>query len=62
MRVSADVAPPGAAETFSAPVDIARAVRFLIENQSATGTTVIVDVGSHFAPAARDFAFQGTPR
>ena len=40
------------------PVDVARAVRFLIENRSATGTTVVVDAGSHFAPAARDFAFQ----
>ena len=40
------------------PADVARAVRFLIENTSATGTTLIVDAGSHLAPAARDFAVQ----
>jgi NAD(P)-dependent dehydrogenase (short-subunit alcohol dehydrogenase family) len=45
-----------------APADVARAVRFLLENESATGTTLVVDAGSHLAPAARDFAFQALPR
>ena len=45
-----------------AAADVARAVRFLIENNSTTGTSLIVDAGSHLAPAARDFAFQTAPR
>jgi NAD(P)-dependent dehydrogenase (short-subunit alcohol dehydrogenase family) len=49
-----------------APEDVARTVRFLLENPSVTGSTVLVDAGSHLAPAARDFAFlapshPGTP-
>ena len=44
-----------------APHDVARAVRFALENRSMTGSTLLVDAGSHLAPAARDFAFQPTP-
>jgi len=43
-----------------APDDVARTVRFLLENQAVTGSTVLVDAGSHLAPAARDFAFLAT--
>jgi NAD(P)-dependent dehydrogenase (short-subunit alcohol dehydrogenase family) len=42
-----------------APDHVAQAVRFLLENPSVTGSTLLVDAGSHLAPAARDFAFQG---
>ncbi len=41
-----------------APEHVAQTVRFLLENPSVTGTTLLVDAGSHLAPAARDFAFQ----
>lgn len=40
------------------PEDVARTVRFLLENPAITGSTVLVDAGSHLAPAARDFGFQ----
>ncbi len=43
------------------PDDIARSVRFLLENPSITGTTLLVDGGSHLAPMARDFAFHHPP-
>jgi NAD(P)-dependent dehydrogenase (short-subunit alcohol dehydrogenase family) len=39
------------------PQDVARAVRFMIESPAVTGTTLLVDAGSHLAPMARDFAF-----
>lgn len=42
------------------PDDVAAAVRLLLESPSITGSTLIVDAGSHLAPAARDFAFQPT--
>jgi NAD(P)-dependent dehydrogenase (short-subunit alcohol dehydrogenase family) len=38
--------------------DVAAAVRFLLENPSVTGSTLLVDAGNHLQPAARDFAFQ----
>jgi len=38
--------------------DVARTVRFLLENPSVTGSTLLIDAGSHLAPAARDFAHQ----
>lgn len=38
--------------------DVARSVRFLLENPSITGSTLLVDAGNHLQPAARDFAFQ----
>jgi hypothetical protein len=41
-----------------AAADVARSVRFLLENPSVTGSTLLVDAGSHLAPAARDFAYQ----
>ncbi len=44
------------------PLDIARTVRFLLESDSITGHTVVVDAGSHLAPAARDFAFKDRRR
>jgi hypothetical protein len=40
-----------------APGDVARAVRFLIETPSITGSTLLIDAGSHLVPAARDFPF-----
>jgi NAD(P)-dependent dehydrogenase (short-subunit alcohol dehydrogenase family) len=40
------------------PADVAAAVRLLLETPSITGSTLLVDAGSHLAPAARDFAFQ----
>lgn len=42
----------------SRPEDVAAAVRFLLENPSVTGSTLLVDAGNHLQPAARDFAFQ----
>jgi NAD(P)-dependent dehydrogenase (short-subunit alcohol dehydrogenase family) len=40
------------------PQDVAAAVRMLLDNAAITGATLVVDAGSHLAPAARDFAFQ----
>ncbi len=40
------------------PEDVATAVQLLLDNPSITGSTLVVDAGSHLAPAARDFAFQ----
>jgi NAD(P)-dependent dehydrogenase (short-subunit alcohol dehydrogenase family) len=40
------------------PADVAAAVRLLLESPAITGSTLLVDAGSHLAPAARDFAFQ----
>jgi NAD(P)-dependent dehydrogenase (short-subunit alcohol dehydrogenase family) len=37
--------------------DVAHAVRFVLENRAITGTTLLVDAGSHLVPRARDFAF-----
>ncbi|MCG3190316.1 MAG: 3-oxoacyl-[acyl-carrier-protein] reductase FabG [Burkholderiaceae bacterium] len=37
--------------------DVAHAVRFVLENPAITGSTVLVDAGSHLQPRARDFAF-----
>ena len=42
------------------PEDVAAAVRLLLDNPAITGSTLLVDAGSHLAPAARDFAFQAT--
>ncbi len=41
----------------STPADVAHAVRFAIENQALTGTTLIVDGGQHLWPSARDVMF-----
>jgi NAD(P)-dependent dehydrogenase (short-subunit alcohol dehydrogenase family) len=37
--------------------DVAHAVRFVLENRSITGSTLLVDAGSHLLPRTRDFAF-----
>jgi NAD(P)-dependent dehydrogenase (short-subunit alcohol dehydrogenase family) len=42
----------------STPEDVAAAVRFLLDNGSVTGSTLLVDAGNHLQPAARDFAFK----
>lgn len=41
----------------STPLDIARAVRFLVESPAITGTTLLVDGGQHLAAQARDVLF-----
>jgi NAD(P)-dependent dehydrogenase (short-subunit alcohol dehydrogenase family) len=41
----------------SAPQDVARAVRFLIESPAITGTTLLVDGGQHLQPQPRDVMF-----
>jgi NAD(P)-dependent dehydrogenase (short-subunit alcohol dehydrogenase family) len=41
----------------STPQDVARTVRFMIESPAITGTTLLVDAGSHMVPMARDFSF-----
>jgi NAD(P)-dependent dehydrogenase (short-subunit alcohol dehydrogenase family) len=38
--------------------DIARSVRFVLDNRSMTGHTLLVDAGAHLTRAPRDFAFQ----
>jgi NAD(P)-dependent dehydrogenase (short-subunit alcohol dehydrogenase family) len=43
------------------PQHVAQTVRFLLENPSVTGSTLMVDAGSHLVRAERDFAFQPTP-
>lgn len=43
------------------PQHVAHAVRFLLENPSVTGSTVMVDAGHHLVRAERDFAFQPAP-
>jgi len=41
----------------STPLDVARAVRFLLESPAITGTTLLVDGGQHLQPQARDVMF-----
>jgi NAD(P)-dependent dehydrogenase (short-subunit alcohol dehydrogenase family) len=41
--------------------DVAHAVRFVLENPSITGSTVLVDAGSHLKRRTRDYAFPETP-
>ena len=41
----------------SAPQDIARAVGFLIDTQSITGTTLVIDGGEHLMHRGRDVSF-----
>ena len=41
--------------------DVAHAVRFVLENPSVTGSTLLVDAGSHLMRRARDFAFPEHP-
>ena len=40
--------------------DVASAVRFALENQSITGTTLLVDGGQHLMKFARDFSLMTT--
>jgi NAD(P)-dependent dehydrogenase (short-subunit alcohol dehydrogenase family) len=41
----------------SAPLDVARAVHFLLESPAITGTTLLVDGGQHLQPQSRDVMF-----
>lgn len=41
----------------STPIDIARAVRFLIESPAITGTTLLVDGGQHLSAQPRDVLY-----
>ena len=45
----------------SEPLDIARAVAFLLESKAITGHTVLVDGGQHLQKRARDVQFQPPP-
>lgn len=40
----------------STPGDVANAVRFILDNRSITGTTIVVDGGQHLMRFARDFS------
>ena len=44
----------------STAADVASAVRFAIENQSITGTTLLVDGGQHLMRFERDFSMMAT--
>ena len=41
----------------STPLDVARAVQFLLESPAITGTTLLVDGGQHLQPQGRDVMF-----
>lgn len=43
------------------PDDIARTVQYLLDTPSITGTSIVVDAGSHLTRMSRDFAFSDTP-
>jgi NAD(P)-dependent dehydrogenase (short-subunit alcohol dehydrogenase family) len=44
----------------STPADVAATVRFALENQSITGTTLLVDGGQHLMKFGRDFSLMGS--
>ena len=44
----------------STPADVAAAVKFALENQSMTGTTLLVDGGQHLMKFERDFSLMTT--
>lgn len=44
----------------STPDDVAAAVRFVLENRSITGTTLVVDGGQHLMRFQRDFSMMQT--
>ena len=46
----------------STPADVAATVKFALENQSITGTTLLVDGGQHLMKFERDFSLMITPR
>ena len=43
----------------STPADVAATVKFALENQSITGTTLLVDGGQHLMKFERDFSLMG---
>jgi len=43
----------------STPADVAATVRFALDNQSITGTTLLVDGGQHLMKFSRDFSLMG---
>ena len=45
----------------STPQDVASTVRFALENQSITGTTLLVDGGQHLMRFERDFSMMQEP-
>ena len=45
----------------STPLDIAKAVRFLIDSPAITGTTLLVDGGQHLQAQSRDVMFIANP-
>jgi NAD(P)-dependent dehydrogenase (short-subunit alcohol dehydrogenase family) len=45
----------------STALDVARAVRFLVETPAVTGTTLLVDGGQHLQPQPRDVLFLANP-
>ena len=42
----------------STPEDVARAVRFIVETPSISGTTLLVDGGQHLLKQPRDVLFE----
>ena len=44
----------------STPADVAATVKFALDNQSITGTTLLVDGGQHLMKFARDFSLMTT--
>lgn len=44
----------------SSPADVASTVKFALENQSITGTTLLVDGGQHLMKFERDFSLMAT--
>lgn len=45
-------------ERSSTPEDVARTVRFVLENGSITGSTILVDAGQHLRRFERDFSME----
>ena len=45
----------------STPADVAATVKFALDNQSITGTTLLVDGGQHLMKFARDFSLMTEP-
>jgi NAD(P)-dependent dehydrogenase (short-subunit alcohol dehydrogenase family) len=45
-------------QTGATPEDVAAAVLFMLNSKTITGSTVIIDAGSHLRATNRDFAFQ----
>ena len=45
----------------STPADVSATVKFALDNQSLTGTTLLVDGGQHLMKFSRDFSLMSTP-